>query len=835
VRQSLDGDWRLRRVGPAAGAVPAAFVEPDASWPASVPGCVHTDLLAAGAIPDPYLDRNEAELGWIGLQAWEYSRIVTSSPAPRGYRTDLVFEGLDTIADVSVNGRLVARTRNMHRSYRFDVSDALRASHADVRGVEPVAHDIRVRFDSAEEYALRRREALGALPSIGGEPFAYLRKMACNFGWDWGPKLVTAGIWRSAALETWSTARLALVRPLVEVTDGVGHVRVCCDLERIEASAEVRVVAEVDGVLATAAVPPGAVGATVDLAVADPQLWWPRGLGQPTRYDLHVRLLEGDRLLDSWHRRIGFRTVTLDTSTDDVGSAFTIVVNDSPIFARGVNWIPDDCFPSRVDDARYRDRLEQAADAGVDLLRVWGGGIYESDAFYEVCDELGLLIWQDFPFACAAYPEDAELLDEVALEAAENVARLCSHPSLVLWNGSNENVWGKKVWKGFAENIGDRDWGLGYYLRLLPDVVQAVDPTRPYWPSSPYSLPPEPDPNAPDHGCMHIWDVWNDRDYSAYAEYVPRFVSEFGYAAAPAWSTLARAVHDAPIEPSSPGVRLHFKAIDGERKMHDRLAERFTPPADVDDWHFLTQLNQAHALRFAIEHFRSHRGVCMGTIWWQLNDCWPVTSWALVDGDGVPKPAWYALRDCYADQLLTLQPRAGHTVLFAVNETGAPWQCEATVGRYRFDGELLAEQSVVLRCGVRARANVAIDPAVATAGDPRRELLRVQAGSISAPPSHTFFVPDRERAYPQAQFAVHVDNEAGEAVVTVVADSLLVDGCLFADRLSPAARVDAMLVTMLPGEQRQFRVKGLHACKAAELARPVLRFANDRTQGAPGR
>lgn len=819
MRQSLDGEWQLRLVPPAGNDVPAVVSETE-SWPAAVPGCVHTDLLAAGAIPDPYLDQNEEKLAWIGRQTWEYRTTFRWASHNRAERTDLVFDGLDTVATVSVNGRHVADTRNMHRRYRFDVTDALRAGE----------NEIAVRFASAEAFAAQRRDQLDALPSIGGEPFAYVRKMACNFGWDWGPKLVTAGIWRPAALETWATARLARVRPLITVAGAggrVGHVAVHCSIERTGTAGPLTVVVEIAGARASIDVGSDADTATLELEVRDPDLWWPRSLGEPALYDLNVTLQDRYRVLDRWRHRIGFRTIELNTSPDDAGSAFEFVVNGTPVFARGVNWIPDDCFPTRVDAARYRRRLGQAVEAGVDIVRVWGGGVYESEGFYDSCDELGLMVWQDFAFACAAYPQDEELSSEVAAEAEDNAARLMPHPSLVLWNGSNENIWGKRVWKGFEAQIGDREWGLDYYLKLLPDVVHAIDPTRPYWPSSPYSPPPIDDPNAPEHGCMHIWDVWNTRDYAVYADYVPRFVSEFGYASPPAWSTLTRAVHDEPVRPDSPGVRSHFKAIDGEQKLRDRLAERFSPPADADDWHYLTQLNQAHAVRFGVEHFRSHRGTCMGTIWWQLNDCWPVTSWAVIDGDGVPKPAWYALRDAYADRLLTLQSRAAGTALIAVNDSAKPWRCEVTVGRYDFDGNLLAQQRIDVQCASRSTAFAQLDESVARAGDPGRELLRVQPAPGAAP-AYWFFVPDRDRAYPAARYRLQAESAAGGSVLTLQAGSLLVDTCVFVDRLNPAARIDTMLVTLLPGEQRRFRVDGLDVRDLTGVGRPVLRFANDR-------
>lgn len=327
-----------------------------------------------------------------------------------------------------------------------------------------------------------------------------------------------------------------------------------------------------------------------------------------------------------------------------------------------MNWIPEDVFPSRVTPERYRRRLEQAAAAGVDLVRVWGGGIYEDRAFYDICDELGLMVWQDFPFACAAYPEGEPLRSEIEAEARENVVRLMPHPSLVLWNGNNENLWGFKDWD-WEPALAGASWGEAYYLDLLPRITAETDPTRPYWAGSPWSGSWEVHPNDPGHGTAHSWDVWNREDYTGYLNEVPRFVAEFGWQAPPAYATLRRALSDRPLTPDSPGMLHHQKAEDGNGKLDRGLAHHFAPPADFDTWHYLTQLNQARAVATGVEHWRSHWPRCAGTILWQLNDCWPVTSWAAIDGDGREKPLYHELKRLYADRLLTLQTRDGRLVL----------------------------------------------------------------------------------------------------------------------------------------------------------------------------
>ncbi|GAA5025618.1 glycoside hydrolase family 2 protein [Actinopolymorpha pittospori] len=830
------GEWRDLHDGwvlSAAGGtddVPAEVAGAEVA--ATVPGCVHTDLLAAGLIPDPYLDRNEYDLAWIGRMDWRYTTTFDWAPGDDD-RVDLVCEGLDTVASIELNGQPVGTTQNMHRSYRFDVASLLREG----------SNDLVVTFSSALRYAEQMRDKLGNLPgpnSATPEPFNFIRKMACNFGWDWGPVLVTAGIWKPIRLHSWSTARLARVRPLVTVEEGVGRVRVLADIERVEGEdSPLNLVAWLAGARAQIEVAEGALSAELDLEVRDPDLWWPHGHGDQPLYDLEVALIPSvvdgaeEAHEDVWARRIGFRQVELDTAPDaagaEAGSAFTIRVNGVPVFARGANWIPDDCFPTRVDAGRYRARLQQAKDANIDLLRVWGGGLYEKEEFYQAADELGILVWQDFLFACASYPEESPIGEEVEAEARQNVARLMPHPSLVLWNGNNENIWGWFDW-GWQARVGDRTWGKGYYLQVLPEVVAQTDPTRPYWPGSPYSGTFDIHPNADEHGCKHVWDVWNQRDYSGYRDYVPRFVAEFGFQGPPTWATLTRAVHDEPLAPDSPGVLSHQKATEGNDKLARGLAPHFPEPATVEDWHWMTQLNQARALTFGIEHFRSHRGRCMGTVVWQLNDCWPVTSWAAVDGDARRKPLWYALRDVYDSRLLTVQPRENGLEAIFVHEGTADdsstWATEVVLERRSFAGEVFGHWSTLVEVEAGSTASVRIPADVATPTDPLSELLIVTAGDRR---TTWYFGEDKDLAYPDADLDVDVTTHGSETRVRVTTRTLVRDLAVFADRLDPAASVDDMLVTLLPGESHTFRISGLgREVSAEEVGRaPVLRCAND--------
>jgi beta-mannosidase len=801
----LDAGWTLTPLSE----VPIAA----AAVPATVPGCVHTDLLAAGLIPDPYLDDNESRLSWIGRADWSYETTFAWSDDGAD-RVDLVCGGLDTVATLELNGVELGRTENMHRSYRFDLRPAL--AEGD--------NTLRVRFDSAYDYAERWRERLGERPNAYEEPFNFIRKMACNFGWDWGPTLVTAGIWRPITVQSWSIARLSRVRPLVTVADGNGLVEVRVDLERSRESA-VRLTAQVDGVTATAEVPAGAREAVLSLRVPRPSLWWPRGYGEQPLSELTVRLADTDGTpLDTWSRRIGFRSVRLDTTPDEHGTPYTLVVNDQPVFARGVNWIPDDCFVTRVGPDRYRERLTQACEAGVNYVRVWGGGIYETDAFYDLTDELGLLVGQDFLFACAAYPEEGPFPAEVAAEAEDNVSRLCGRASLVTWTGNNENIWGFADWD-WREPLAGRSWGAGYYHGVLPGVVARLDPTVPYWPGSPYSGSEEQHPNDPAHGTMHIWDVWNTDDYTRYRAYRPRFAAEFGYQAPPAHATLRRALSDADLAPDSPGMAHHQKAADGDAKLRRGLDAHLPEPRDFADWHYLTQVNQARAITLGVEHFRSLSPLCAGTIVWQLNDCWPVTSWSAIDGDGRRKPLWYALRRAYADRLLTIQPREGSLALVAVNDSGREWSATVPVRRLDLSGRPLAAAECAVRVPARSAVTVPLPAEVAVAGDARGELLVADAGPRRA---WWFFAEDRDAAFAPARYTAHTEPVPDGVRVTVTAGTLLRDLVLFADRVDPDAVVDEALVTLLPGESAVFTVRTRADAAADSWIRPpVLRCVND--------
>ncbi|WP_433303806.1 glycoside hydrolase family 2 protein [Actinoplanes sp. CA-030573] len=782
--QDLGGTWDLRG-------------GPVGSLPGQVPGCVHVDLLNDARIPDPFHDDNEKAVAWVGRTDWTYARDVTWD-GPAHERVDLVFDGLDTVADILLGGVALGSTRNMHRGYRFDVTELLAGG----------PQRLEVLFTSAYTEAERVRDLLGPRPNAYPEPFNFIRKMACSFGWDWGPTLVTAGIWRPARLEGWSTARLATVRPLATfgarhpgsppgAAGGTGRLDLTIGVERTR-DRDLRARVLLDGrLLAVIDLPGDATNARADLDVAGVSPWNPRGHGEPALYELTVELLDGDRVLDRWRRRTGFRSVAIDQA----GGGFVVHVNGAPVLVRGVNWIPDDIFPSRMTRERYERRLREAADAGVNLIRVWGGGIYEDRAFYEVCDELGLMVWQDFLFACADYPEEEPLRSEVVAEARENVTRLAPHPSLVTWNGNNENLWLHQAmgWDG------DHSWGQTYYLSTLPAILAELDPSRPYQAGSPWSGSWDHLPNDVGHGTFHSWEVWNREDYLHYRDSAPRFVAEFGWQAPPAWTTLRQAVSDDPLRPDSPGVLHHQKAEDGNGKLARGLTPHFGSSGEsVEAWHYLTQLNQVRAIRTGVEHWRSHWPHTAGTILWQLNDLWPVTSWAAIDGAGRHKPLYFALKELYADRALTVQPRDGGLVVAVLNDHPAEWSGPLLVERQDSGGAVLATVTRWVTVAPRSVALIPVPAAVAGFADPSAELLVSRFGDVRA---LWFAAEDRDFAHDDPGLTVEVETVPGGLDVRVQAVGLARDVLLQPDRIHPGAVCDRGFVTLLAGESAVFRVR----------------------------
>lgn len=798
--QELNSGWRV-----SLGSGNSGITLP-ASLPASVPGSIHTDLMSQGLIPDPFLDDNERLLAWIGYCDWNYTCEFDWAGSNKS-NTDLVFQGIDTVAAILLNGKKLADVANQHRSYRFAVASELKVGK----------NTLEVRFSSPIKYADRMSLEMGYRPHVNHHPYNAVRKMAANFGWDWGIDTSTVGLWKPVQLESYDV-RIESVRPVVDLKGSQGTVLVNVELSSGHSQPLSVRVGEQTSVMEN----PVAGNNSLKLVVENPRLWHSSGNGEANLYSLEVRLGSIDNPVDVFDCKIGFRTMELKFPKAEDGIGFEFHENGTPIFIRGVNWIPNDAFVHRITRAKLLERLTQAKAANINLIRVWGGGLYESEDFYEICNELGLLVWQDFLFACASYSEEG-LGAEVELEARENITRIMKHPSLALWNGNNENLWGHQEWN-WQQRLQGKSWGAGFYFDLLPKLVSELDPGRPYTPGSPYSPDPDHLHNDPSFGSVHIWDLWNQKDYPHYKDYKPRFVAEFGWQGPANWATIQNSISDSPLTPESPGMIIHQKAMSGNDKLTDGLVSHFDLPNTMEDWHWAMQLNQANAIRFGLEHMRSEYPRCMGSIVWQLNDCWPVTSWAAIDGEGRKKPLYFAISQTYKPLMLMVVSNLDHLEVSIVNNSESKTENELIVEKITYAGQVqdrLTQRIAVVR---GEKKILKLPSEYLTTDSPSDTVLSVKFGDNQA----SYFYTDykfSELRTPEFESQLKQSNTGLE--LTIKAHNLIRDLTLMVDKLDPAASVDTGLVTLMPGQSQTFKISTSQALsEKALIAGNVLRSAN---------
>jgi len=608
------------------------------TWlPATVPGCVHTDLLRARKIPDPFWGTNEAAVQWIEERDWEYSTAFEADPDLLGEEVvELAADGLDTVATVRLNGRVVARTENMFIGYRWDVKPLLRAGR----------NTLAVRFASATRYI--RTHRMSHHPREFSDPVgrcSVIRKQQCQFGWDWGPRFVTAGVWRDIRLEGWSGNRLTGVR--VAQTHARGPrvtLTLAAELKRPGPGSRCLWRLSLGGSIV-------ASGDGTTISVPRPRLWWPSGQVEQPLYGLEVEVAGSDGgVIGRWERRIGLRTIALDRRKDRWGESFQFVVNGRPVFAKGANWIPASSFVAGLTRADYERDLGSAAAANMNMVRVWGGGIYESEDFYDVCDEKGLLVWQDFMFACTLYPADPAFVASSRAEAEHQVRRLRHRACLALWCGNNE-VWGNNPHELLdPEKTHLRADYERLFHRALPPVVAEHGGPTPYWPSSPWR-----DGTATDHaagesrGDTHYWDVWHMRNpVKDYEKWNFRFVSEFGMQSYSSLATQATFCPPGDGNVFGAAMENHQKNRQGNQIILDYVSRRYRFPRDQGALIYLSQLNQAHCMQTGTEHYRRLMPRCMGALYWQLNDCWPVASWSSIEFPGRWKALQHVARRFFA-------------------------------------------------------------------------------------------------------------------------------------------------------------------------------------------
>ena len=821
---SLDGDWKLRwfEFGRSEGQFARDY---DDSWwlDARVPGEVHEELLRRGLIQDPFYADNCDRREWVERVDWWYRKRFFVPRELQGKRVELVFEGLDTFATVWLNGVRVAESEDMFLPLRVDVTDKLEYGAWNV---------IAVRLGAPWYETLRRAGGFSERTVNWNGSYArlYARKAQYQYGWDWAAKLLTAGIWRSVRLEAYdrATIRDAFVWTR-ELRGGAAALELWVDVESLgewggELAFEARCGESVVSARWPVSLRRGLNELRFTLEVEDPKLWWPRGYGPQNLYSARVSLHVGGSLEDERCFRFGVRTVRLVTHAPITpnGRTFFFEVNGVPVFLKGANWIPADLLISRLTRERYRELLELAAGGNHNALRVWGGGLVEYDDFYDLCDELGIVLWHDFQFACGHYPEDERFLQLVERELEATVRRLRNHPSIILWCGNNEDEL-LEFYSGFGVYRHRKDF------EVAPRVVSRLDPSRPYWPSSPWG---EGGPTDSSTGDAHNWSVWHGMaPIEGYTRDESRFLSEFGMQAAPHVNTLRRFLPPEKLWPVNELWVYHYHVPD---KMIPYLKD-YGDPRGLHDYVLLTQLVQAEALRTAIEHCRRRKFACGGALYWSLNAPWPNVCWETVDYYGRPKMGFYAAKRAFAPVLVSPVLAGDEVEVHVVNDelrevAGTLTVRAVDVGRH----EVVREEGVPVRVPANASAVVARLPAREWIRDPRREILHFRLEYEGGASWNVLIAAKhREVAFAPAELELRVESvklEGGDAVVEAEVASRGYARLAHVDVVEDFVAVaDDNYFDLLPGERRRVRVRvkggggGFTLVARALNARPISR------------
>ncbi len=759
---ALDENWKFRNAEESVWRV------------ASVPGCIHTDLINNGLIEDPFYRVNEKDLQWISEKDWEYK---TRFELPPGWlqreNIELRFDGLDTHADVYLNDELILRAENMFRTWRVDCKPYLK----------PGANSLRVYFHSVFKINLPKWEnapfRLLAWPNndqADVQVNMYSRKAGFHFGWDWGPRLITAGIWRPVTLQAWDdfVIRELFIRP-DSVSAERARLTAVVELEaskelaaRLRIQTEKTELADREVYLST-----GKNVIEIPVEIGNPRLWWSNGLGEQPLYSFSAELTAGQ------HHEVktvetGLRDLKIIRRKDKDGESFHIQLNGVPVFMKGANYIPQDNFQNRVSPQDYEHLIRSVSGANMNMLRVWGGGIYEEDRFYELCDRYGILIWQDFMFACAMYPADDDFLYNVSAEISDNVRRLRNHPSIALYCGNNENEisWHQWEWKACYSDAVQQEYEKdmrALFYGTIPAALNEVDPTRYYHPTSPNTGYND---IGPGEGDVHYWGVWHGREpFTEYNRSIGRFMSEYGFQSFPGMATIEKFAGPQDLYLDSEVMLAHQRCMAdnrrdrqyGNRLIKEYMARDYRIPQEFGDFVYISQLLQAGGVKQAIEAHRRAMPYCMGSLYWQINDCWPVASWSSIDYYGNWKALHYRVRDAYRTFLISAVENDGALDFFLVSDSLNPIAGDLTIRTMTFDGKLVFQKQLVLDIAPRASQKYHTEQIDDLIGNQTKEgvflrLTLCAADGKLLSDNNYYFVPLKDLNLPVPEIRVKADR-----------------------------------------------------------------------------
>lgn len=828
--QNLDGGWSFRQ-------------ERGYDWyPATVPGTVHTDLMASGLIPDPFIGMNERSVQWVDKEDWRYRTVFDAEPEVFSARNvEIVFDGLDTYADVYLNGQLLLSSDNMFRQWTADVRPFLREKgnvlevlfHSPIKVDLPKLESVPYRYEASNDQSQN-----GGLFDRRVSVFA--RKAGYHYGWDWGPRLVTSGIWRPVYLRAWDRARISDIY-YRQAKVGPAEAEVTAELEILSeeniSDAVLRIAADGrDVAYRTCNLEPGLNRISVDFVIKRPKLWWTRELGEPYLYDFSAELSDSDTSISVCRTSVGLRSFELVREEVEDGVTFMMKLNGEPLFMKGANYIPCDVFLPRVTPEIYERTIADAAAVNMNMLRVWGGGVYEDDCFYELCDRYGILVWQDFMFACSVYPVEGAMAENIRAEAEYNLRRLRNHPCVALWCGNNEcnDAWYGWGWKNRYIREGKPEYSriieeqleLQYY-GILPEAVAEFSPHTPYHPSSPWSR--RGGVSEPSRGDMHNWQVWHgNAPISSYNTVRSRFFSEYGFQSFPGVESIRCYVADTSDWRIDSDVMMSHQR--GGEFANMRIAQymerEYWRPDDFRDFIYMSHVLQGDAIKTAIEAHRRDKPYCWGSLFWQHNDCWPVASWSSRDWYGCWKAQHYFARHAFDDILVSPVVSDGRFSVTVVSDRLSVVSGVLDAVVMDVDGNVISEERRKLKLKPNS-STVCMEGQLPDSADPVRSLLYVKftAGDRTYSNIAAFSLL-REMELPAAEISYKVTRTEDGYDVTVSSDRyaravwLTIDGTEhhFSDNyfdLLPGTSRTVSVRTELDGPAfaEQFRIRHLAMTK----------------------
>ena len=758
---SLNGAWQFAKRG-------------EASLPATVPGCNYHDLLRLGKIEDPFYGENESKTFWVGESNFEYTRSFDLTEDDLAAdRIALSCAQLDTLCRVYVNGHLAGEGRNCHVGYDFDVTGIVRAG----------SNALRIEFDSPVGYARDMAKKFAVAPDTVFKGRTHIRKPQCHFGWDWGPHIPVSGITGDISLKFYTAAKLLSPEITQSHAGGKVTLRVLANVEALRPGTALRVT-----ILSPEGDELAQGGGELETVIEEPRLWWTRELSnvneQPL-YTVKIEALFEDTVVDMFERSIGLRTIELNRDADEYGQNFQFILNGVPIFAKGANYIPPDSFPDRATQEVKLGLLRRCLRANMNMVRIWGGGYYETDEFYDACDRMGLLVWQDFAFACAPYPFNHEdFLENVRDEVTYNVTRLRHHASLALWCGNNELEAMAPLWKPYAALGG---WVKKFFWELLPAWVNGLDSQTPFISTSPTGSAYLKGVTSDAVGDTHLWQVWHGlQPLNFYRKRMTRFCSEFGLESLPSMAAVRSFAAPADHDLSSLVFNVHQKCIGGNQKILYYLLSQYRLPKKFSQMLYLSQLTQAECVRDATEHWRRNRGRCNGSLYWQLNDCWPVCSWAGIDYLGRGKALHFAARRFNEPVAVSIENEGRRAKLYVINDTREARKLRVTWQLMDFEGKVIKSQTIgpVTAQALASRAVAELQFNKRLSVNPRKLVLRVQLkdGEDVISTRAMLFGKPKHLPLPICNFSAKVQVRDGVAFITAKSD-----------RFAPSVMIDSRL------------------------------------------